>query len=100
MFVASPEEYATQYGSWCTWALSHGYTSSTDPQPWRIVDGKLYLNYSKPVQSQWNQNIVGHIANGDCNWPKIRIKLALNRRKAVPRCADSRAVNALVSRPC
>lgn len=76
MFAANPEKFAPQYGGWCAWAVSQGYTAPVDPQAWRIVDGKLYLNYSKSVQAQWNQNIPGHIANGDRNWPKIKVKLA------------------------
>lgn len=78
MFAASPEKYAPQYGGWCAWAVSQGYTASVDPEAWRIVDGKLYLNYSKSVQAQWNQNIPGHIAKGDRNWPKIKTKLVAN----------------------
>ena len=76
LFAANPEKYAPQYGGWCAWAVSQGYTASVDPTAWRIVDGKLYLNYSKSVQSQWVQNIPGNIAKGDANWPGIKQKLA------------------------
>ncbi|MGB0630596.1 MAG: YHS domain-containing (seleno)protein [Alphaproteobacteria bacterium] len=75
LFVANPEKYAPQYGGWCAWAVSQGYTASTDPEAWRIVDGKLYLNYSKSVQSDWNRDIPRHISDGDRNWPKIKAKL-------------------------
>ena len=67
LFAENPEKYAPQYGGWCAWAVSQGYTVSVDPEAWRIVDGKLYLNYSKSVQTQWNQNIPGHVAKGDRN---------------------------------
>ncbi len=70
-FKADPETYAPQYGGYCAWAVSQGYTASTDPEAWRIVDGKLYLNYSKSVQTRWAQNIPGNIAQGDKNWPKV-----------------------------
>ena len=76
LFAANPEKYAPQYGGWCAWAVSQGYTASTDPDAWKIVDGKLYLNYSKSVQAQWNQAIPRHIKNGDRNWPKIKAKLS------------------------
>ena len=77
LFAANPEKYAPQYGGWCAWAVSQGYTASIDPAAWRIVDGKLYLNYSKSVQSQWAQNIPGFIAKGDTNWPRLKQKLAV-----------------------
>jgi len=68
---AGPAAYAPQYGGYCAWAVSQGYTASTDPHAWRIVDGKLYLNYSKGVQKRWQQDIPGNIAKGDANWPKV-----------------------------
>ncbi|MCI0392003.1 MAG: YHS domain-containing protein, partial [Acidobacteria bacterium] len=44
-FAKSPEKYAPQFGGYCAWAVGHGYTASIDPQAWKIVDRKLYLNY-------------------------------------------------------
>jgi len=70
-FAATPEAFAPQYGGYCAWAVSQGYTASTDPEAWKIVDGKLYLNYSKSVQAQWEGDIPGNIAKGDTNWPRV-----------------------------
>jgi len=70
-FLADPEAFAPQYGGYCAWAVSQGYTASTDPEAWSIVDGKLYLNYNKSVQANWEKDIPGHIASGDANWPKV-----------------------------
>lgn len=70
-FVANPEKFAPQYGGYCAWAVANDYTASTDPDAWSIVDGKLYLNYSKSVQSKWEKDIPGHIAAGDKNWPSV-----------------------------
>ncbi len=70
-FKSDPEAYAPQYGGYCAWAVSQGYTASSDPQAWRIVDGKLFLNYSKGVQKTWAQDVPGNIAKGDANWPKV-----------------------------
>ena len=71
LFAASPEKYAPQFGGYCAWAVSQGYTASTDLDAWKIVDGKLYLNYRKSVQSQWEQDIPGNISAGEGNWPKV-----------------------------
>ena len=49
-FKAKPETYAPQYGGYCAWAVSQGYTAKGDPKAWSIVDGKLYLNYNADVQ--------------------------------------------------
>ena len=70
-FEAGPQAYAPQYGGYCAWAVSEGDTAKGDPGIWRIVDGKLYLNYNASVQKSWERNIPGHIAKGDKNWPKV-----------------------------
>lgn len=70
-FAAAPERYAPQYGGYCAWAVSRGYTADIDPEAWRIVDGKLYLNYSKRVQKTWEGDIPGNIAKANANWPQV-----------------------------
>ncbi|MEM8790479.1 MAG: YHS domain-containing (seleno)protein [Pseudomonadota bacterium] len=70
-FAANPEKFAPQYGGYCAWAVSQGYTASTDPDAWSIVDGKLYLNYNQSVQEKWERDIPNLIARGDANWPEV-----------------------------
>ncbi|MDH5559127.1 MAG: YHS domain-containing protein [Alphaproteobacteria bacterium] len=70
-FKSDPQAFAPQYGGYCAWAVSQGYTAPSDPQAWRIVDDKLYLNYSKKVQQNWVRDIPGNIAEADKNWPKV-----------------------------
>jgi hypothetical protein len=70
-FEVSPQAYAPQYGGYCAWAVSEGYTAKGDPSIWRIVDGRLYLNYNASVQKGWEKDIPGRIAKGDKNWPTV-----------------------------
>ena len=70
-FEANSEKYAPQYGGHCAWAVSQGYTAKGDPNHWRIVDGKLYLNYNAAVQRDWEQDIPGFIKLADGNWPEL-----------------------------
>jgi len=70
-FVANPEHYAPQYGGYCAWAVSQGYTASGDPLAWKIVDNKLYLNYDFDVQKKWEASIPEFIRKADANWPKV-----------------------------
>ena len=74
-FRAEPARYAPQFGGFCAWAVSQGYTAPIDPEAWDIVDGKLYLNYSKGVQARWKQDKPGNIAKAEANWPTVRAKL-------------------------
>ena len=71
VFKAAPETYAPQYGGHCAWAVSQGYTAKGDPKHWKVVNGKLYLNYNAKVQSDWERDVPGHIVKGDKNWPAV-----------------------------
>jgi YHS domain-containing protein len=70
-FRANPARYVPQYGGYCAWAVSQGYTASADPTNWRIVDGKLYLNYNDEIQHRWEGDIPGHIRSANTNWPSV-----------------------------
>ena len=74
-FAADPEKYAPQYGGYCAWAVSQGYTAKIDPEAWKIVDGRLYLNLSKDVQKLWEEDVPGYIQKADSDWPTIRADL-------------------------
>ena len=70
-FAADPAKYAPQYGGFCAWAVSQNYTAPVDPDAWKIVDGKLYLNYSRVVQLRWLLDTTGNITKADANWPSL-----------------------------
>jgi hypothetical protein len=73
-FAADPARYLPQYGGFCAWAVSRGDTAPIDPEAWRIVDGRLYLNYSRSVQRMWEADVPANIRKGDANWPALRQK--------------------------
>jgi len=70
-FAADPAQFAPQFGGYCAWAVSNNYTAPIDPQAWKIVDGKLYLNYNKSVQEQWSRDLHERIRAGEQNWPGL-----------------------------
>ncbi|MDW3152704.1 YHS domain-containing (seleno)protein [Vibrio sp. 779(2023)] len=71
LFVSNPEKYAPQYGGYCAWAVSKGYAANIDPNAWNVVEGKLYLNYSKSVQETWQKDIKGNVAKANVHWPNL-----------------------------
>ncbi|MCG8473731.1 MAG: hypothetical protein MI742_18025 [Desulfobacterales bacterium] len=71
LFMSNPSQYAPQYGGYCAWAVSQGYTARTDPDAWTLYKGKLYLNYNKSVRRQWETDKAGNVRDGDKNWPKL-----------------------------
>jgi YHS domain-containing protein len=71
LFRSSPERYAPQFGGYCAWAVSKGYTADIDPEAWKIVNDKLYLNYSKSVQRKWEKDMPQRILDATRNWPNL-----------------------------
>ncbi len=71
LFKANPTKYAPQYGGYCAYAVSQGYTAKISPKAWKVVDGKLYLNYNQSIAETWSEDIPGYISAGDKNWPNI-----------------------------
>lgn len=70
-FAADPEKFAPQYGGFCAYAVANGYTAKIDPEAFSVVEGRLFLNYSKGVRSRWLQDTAGYITKGDANWPAL-----------------------------
>ncbi len=70
-FIASPEDYAPQYGGYCAYAVANGYTATTDPDAFTVHEGKLYLNYSQWVSRLWRLKMNRFIEQGDENWPGV-----------------------------
>lgn len=70
-FKESPAKFAPQYGGHCAWAMSRGSLAPGDPLLSKVVDGKLYLNFSKNVQQTWLKDIPGFIVKADQKWPAI-----------------------------
>jgi YHS domain-containing protein len=72
-FKADPAAFAPRYGGHCAYAAARGYKAKGDPQHWKIVEGRLYLNLSADVQKEWEKDIPGEIQRADANWPsKVR----------------------------
>jgi len=70
-FETTPEAYAPAFGGYCAWAISQNYIAPGDPQVWRIVDGRLYLNFNRRAQALWEADLMGSIARGHANWPSV-----------------------------
>lgn len=71
-FSANPARYAPQYGGFCSWGVSQGKLFDVDPvNGWKIVDGKLYLNFNADIQKVWERDPAGFIAKAERSWPTL-----------------------------
>jgi YHS domain-containing protein len=73
-FKADPAAFEPQFGGYCAWAVSQGYVAPGDPEQWKIVDGKLYLNFNARAKELWEADQAAAIERGRANWPAVLTK--------------------------
>ena len=70
-FKADPDKYAPQYGGYCAWAAAQGYTAKGDPKAWKIVNGKLYLNFNGDLNTTFAKDSAKFISSAETNWKTL-----------------------------
>jgi YHS domain-containing protein len=72
LFAQDPVKYAPQYGGYCADGIAYGDTTTNiDPEAWRIIEGKLYLNYDHGAAAEIEE-LPGQLEKAETNWPEIR----------------------------
>lgn len=71
LFKKDPAKYAPQYGGYCAYAVALNKTASADPEVWKIIDGKLYLNYNQDIKAKWDKKTPTYINQANKNWPHV-----------------------------
>jgi len=90
-FIADPAAYAPQYDGHCAYGVSVGGKVPGNPNLWRIVDGKLFLNITKNVVGFWEEDIPGNISLAQSNWPGLEPGDAATR--AIPQFSSPAPVS-------
>ncbi len=75
-FAKNPHKYLPAYGGYCAYGVAVGKKFVGDPDVWKIVDNKLYLNLDNKIQGIWNKDVSGNIQKAEVNWIKIKNKKA------------------------
>ena len=73
-FERNPAKYAPQYGGYCAYGVAVGAKFDGDPDHWKIVNGKLYLNLNQDIQNTWSEDVPGNIEKANSAWKKIADK--------------------------
>ncbi len=68
-FLADPEKYAPVYDGHCAYGVAQGGKVPGNPNLWRIIDGKLYLNITPTVVGFWEKDIDGFLVKSEEIWP-------------------------------
>ena len=90
-FVADPARYAPQYDGHCAFGIAQGGKVPSNPNLWRIVDDKLYLNITQAVVGMWEEDISGNISLAEGNWTDLESKRASTR--TIPQFSSSAPEN-------
>ncbi|MDH5327324.1 MAG: YHS domain protein [Gammaproteobacteria bacterium] len=72
MFKSNPEQYAPQYGGYCSNGLADGHKIGADPNNWSIIDGKLYLYFSQYGREQWQGKVKPLMESADETWQTLK----------------------------
>ncbi|MEM7357371.1 MAG: YHS domain-containing (seleno)protein [Acidobacteriota bacterium] len=70
-FEKNPQRFLPAYGGFCAYGVAVGAKFDGDPEVFRVVDGRLYLNLNPGIQSKWEEDVKGNIHKADGNWRKI-----------------------------
>jgi YHS domain-containing protein len=73
-FLKEPAKYAPAYGGFCAMGASLGKKFDGDPNYWKIVNGKLYVNVNADVDKAWKEDVPNNISKANQNWPEIKEK--------------------------
>ena len=71
-FEANPRKYLPAFGGYCAYGASLGKKFYGDPTVYAVIDGTLYLNLDKKVQSIWNKDRSGNITEANKLWASIK----------------------------
>ncbi|MGF1500574.1 MAG: YHS domain-containing (seleno)protein [Paracoccaceae bacterium] len=79
LFIADPERYAPEYDGHCAYGVAQGGKVPANPNLWRIVDDKLYVNITPTVVGFWEENISGLIGDAETKWSGLESNPASDR---------------------
>ncbi len=71
LFKANPEKYAPQYGGYCAYGVAVDNLVKIEPDQFKVLDGKLYLNYDADVQGKWLKDPAGYIKTADAKFQAL-----------------------------
>ena len=73
-FNKNPGRYAPAYNGYCAFGVSVGKKFHSDPEVYRVVNNRLYLNLDARIQDDWLKDVPGRIKTADQNWKDIEDK--------------------------
>ena len=70
-FDANPAKYEPQFGGFCAYGVSKGYTVPIKIEAFQIVNDRLLMQYDFGAQKSFNKDPQANLRKADENWPKL-----------------------------
>ena len=70
-FKQNPERYVPQYGGFCSYGVRMGQKLDIDPNAFRIVDERLFLQLDLGARLTWMKDEAENIVIADDIWQKL-----------------------------
>ncbi|SNZ00566.1 YHS domain-containing (seleno)protein [Flagellimonas pacifica] len=67
-FKENPEKYTPQYGGFCAFAVSKGFTANSNPNVFELIDGKAYFFADESVKTKWLGSKKENLQLSEKNW--------------------------------
>lgn len=78
-FKKTPEHFAPQFGGFCAYGIAEGTKAKSEGDVWEIVDGKLYLNYDRGIQTKWTRGKEVFIREAEAQWPTVQLSTSVHQ---------------------
>lgn len=73
-FEADPTKYLPQYGGYCAYGMSLGKKFESDPNVFKVVDGRLFLNLNEEIGEKFSKDTAAKIEEADKQWAELMKK--------------------------
>lgn len=70
-FVATPEQFAPQFGGFCVGGMAMGVRWTIDPENFAIVDGRLYLSFTERGIEELETDPKSTLNDAEANWKTL-----------------------------
>ena len=67
-FKADPEKFLPEFGGYCAFAVSKGFTATPDPNSWYVHNNKLFLFADTGVKDKWISQLPDILETGTKKW--------------------------------
>jgi YHS domain-containing protein len=68
LFDADPQKYEPQYGGWCAHGMAYAVKHGSDPEWFRIVEGRLFIYGDEEGHDFAGMRLAFHIERADYYW--------------------------------